>query len=367
MNQRNYLFSFTKSLMLLCTLLVQFVAAQTPKPLTQQELVQLVYQLPKHPEKRDEVVEEIRKRGLGFELTSGLRGVVATKSGNDTLILRTLEEAERRRLNPTAAALPTAAEAQDVLERARQTQLAVAKGMPDFVVKQLVARSYALGQTKNWIPIDHLTVAVSYRESAGGEQYKLLAVNGLPQTTDTQEHGSYEQESGASSTGEFVSILTTLFSGEAHADFKAADTDTVRGRRTIIYEYEVKKVNSSHTLKYSDHLGGSEQTVVGSRGRVWIDRETYRVLRLENIATEIPAGFPITAANNLVDYDYVTISGHQYLLPIHAAVELTTIQNRQTYQTLNDIRFRNYQKFGTEVKILEDDDVTDEAPPKKKP
>src|SRR4051812_32365243 len=80
-------------------------------PLTSQELVRLVYELPKHPERRDEIVEEIRKRGIGFPLTDGLRGVVATKSGNDVLLRRTLEEAERRRLNPTASAPPSAAEA----------------------------------------------------------------------------------------------------------------------------------------------------------------------------------------------------------------------------------------------------------------
>src|SRR5205809_3542994 len=78
--------------------------AQAPStPLTSQELVRLVYQLPSHPEKRDEVIEEIRKRGLGFPLTSGILSVVASKSGNDSLLRHTLEEAERRRLNPVVA------------------------------------------------------------------------------------------------------------------------------------------------------------------------------------------------------------------------------------------------------------------------
>src|SRR2546423_7121972 len=115
-------------------------AQQPDAPLTSQELVKLVYQLPKHPEKRDEVVEEIRRRGIGFELTDGLRGVVATKSGNDALLRRTLEEAERRRENPNADARPPAPEADQLLERARQTTLAAAGAMPDFVVKQLVTR-----------------------------------------------------------------------------------------------------------------------------------------------------------------------------------------------------------------------------------
>ena len=58
-------------------------------PLTSHEVVTLVYQLPKHPELRDDVVEEIRKRGIGFPLTDGMRSLVATKSGSDALLRRT--------------------------------------------------------------------------------------------------------------------------------------------------------------------------------------------------------------------------------------------------------------------------------------
>src|SRR5919202_6038065 len=93
-------------------------AQQPDAPLTSQELVKLVYQLPKHPEKRDEVIEEIRRRGIGFDLTEGMRGLVATKSGNDAQLRRTLEEAARRRANPAAATLPPPAEAEQLLEQA---------------------------------------------------------------------------------------------------------------------------------------------------------------------------------------------------------------------------------------------------------
>src|SRR5919109_3609782 len=77
------------------------------KPLTSQELVHLVYQLPKDPGKHDEVVEAIRRRGIGFPLTDGMRSLVANKSGNDAVLRRTLEEAERRRANPKTEALPS--------------------------------------------------------------------------------------------------------------------------------------------------------------------------------------------------------------------------------------------------------------------
>ena len=152
-------------------------AAQTSQasPLTSREVVTLVYQLPKHPELRDEIVAEIRKRGIGFPLTDGMRSLVASKSGSDALLRRTLEEAERRRVNPTASALPPDAEANALLDRTRAATLGAAAAMPDFIVKQLIKRSRAYGTTSNWIPQDNLTIAVGFRANAGEDYIYLRA------------------------------------------------------------------------------------------------------------------------------------------------------------------------------------------------
>jgi hypothetical protein len=337
-------------------------AQSSDAPLTSQELVRLVYQLPAHPERRDEVVAEIRKRGIGFTLTDGLRSVVASKSGNDVLLRRTLEEAERRRLNPVASTLPPEAEAQELLARTRVATLAASEAMPDFVVKQQITRSRAYGNTNNWTTLDRLTIAVSYRASAG-EEYKLLAINGLPPGTDVKEGSGYEQLGGTSSAGEYVSMLAALFNETTHAEFKPVDTDLLRGRRTIVYEFEVKQQFSKQSIKA---MGAGDQSIVtGYRGRIWADRENYRVLRLEETATTIPAGFPITAASSRIDYDWVTINERQYLLPSQFEVKLTAAVGNQSIQTRNEIRFRNYQKYGAEVKIIEDIEGDDE--PEKKP
>lgn len=317
----------------------------------------MVQQLPRHPEKRDEIVEEIRRRGIGFELTQGVRSVVASKSGNDALLRRTLEEAARRRVNPVASALPPEAEARDLLARTRNVTLAASNAMPDFIVKQLITRSYARGETNNWSVSDRLTIAVSFRAQLG-EEYKVLAVNGLPPNAEIKEGQSYEQLGGTSSTGEYVSMLAGLFKEESQAKFQAVDTDLLRGRRTIVYQFEVKKQNSHQTIKAAGAV--SNTVVTGYRGRVWIDRELDRVLRMESIATEIPAGFPVTAATSLIDYDWVTINERPYLLPSRAEVILTSRYNDQLIQFRNEIRFRGYQKFGTEVRIIEDVDETEE-------
>ncbi|HEY6188265.1 MAG TPA: hypothetical protein VIW80_11325 [Pyrinomonadaceae bacterium] len=366
---RNFQTHFINSLsatLILCLCFTTAVAQTNDTPLTSQELVRMVYQLPSHPEKRDEIVEEIRKRGIGFELTPGLRGVVASKSGNDTLLRRTLEEAARRRVNPIASALPPEAEARDLLARTRVVTLAASEAMPDFIVKQLITRSYSHPGLNNWKVSDRLTVAVSFRAQQG-EEFKLIAINGLPPNAELKEGQGYEQLGGSTSTGEFVTRLAAIFQEDSKTEFKAVDTDTLRGRRTIVYEYEIKKENSRAVLSFENRGQPARQTRTGDRGKIWIDRELNRVLRLESISTEIAAGFPITEASRSIDYDWVTINERPYLLPSHAEVLMTSSYEGQSIQTRNDIRFRNYQKFGAEVKIIEDvGDDEDEPPPENK-
>ena len=357
-----HLFSFSVCLLLICLSAVASVAQDSPPkaPLTSQELVQLVYQLPRHPETRDEIVEEIRTRGIGFPLTDGMRSLVATKSGSDVTLRRTLEEAERRRANPKVETLASETEANEVLGLTKNITMAAAGAMPDFIVRQLIKRSVAYGNTSNWMPQDTLTIGVSYRQISG-EEYKVLTVNGMPPNAEAKEGSEYgDYVGGASSTGEYVTGLSNLFKDESRTAFKMVDTDTLRGRRTIVYEYEVDLPYSSLTLKADK---GSIARV-GSRGRVWIDREKDRVLRFEQIATQIPGDFPIRAASSTIDYDWVTINEHPYLLPSHAEILITSLyKDRQLVQSRNDIRFRGYQKFGADVKIY--DEVDEEVPAEK--
>jgi hypothetical protein len=354
-----------KLLLLIVVLCPSFARAQAPQspqsPLSSKEVVALVYQLPKHPELRDSIVEEIRKRGIGFPLTDGMRSLVATKSGSDAVLRSTLEEAERRRVNPTASARPPEAEANELLDRTRTATLAAAAAMPDFIVKQLIKRSYAYGTTSNWIPQDNLTIAVGYRANAG-EEYKVLAVNGMPLGQEARQSHDYSKDvaPGTTSSGvEYISAVADVLKPESKTVFKLVDTDLVQGRRTLVFEYEIEQPLSTLTLKAGEASAG-----VGSRGRVWIDRETNRVLRFEQIATEIPGNFPITAARSTIDYDWVAINENKYLLPSRSEILLTSVSGNMSRQSRNEIRFRSYQKFGAELKVIDEIDEKDFAPDK---
>jgi hypothetical protein len=339
------------------------VSAQDQKPLTNQEFVSLLYQLQRNPDTREDLIEQIRKRGIGFALTDGMRSLVATKSGNDALLRRTLEEAERRRVNPVASALPSETEGQELLDRTRNVTLAAANAMPDFLVKQIIKRSYAYGNTTNWKQQDNLTIAVGYRANQG-EEYKVLTVDGMPVPADVKASGDYSKyvPKGASSSGvEYISALADIFKPESKAEFRVVDTDVIQTRRTVVYEYAIKRDFSQLSLTVADN---NARAVVGSRGRLWIDRELDRVLRFEQIATEIPPDFPITAASSLIDYDWVNINDHKYLLPSHSEILLTTVNPKFVVQSRNDVRFRNYQKFGAELKVVDEVGEDDEPPAK---
>ncbi len=233
--------------------------------------------------------------------------------------------------------------------------------MPDFVVKQQIARSAAYAGTNNFRSLDRLVVAVSYRAS-GQEEYKVLSVNGILENTPKPKQ-TYEEVGGTSSTGEFVTVLAKIFKPESETKFQLVDTDLIRSRRTLVFDYSIERDKARQQITASGSFYDS--TITGMKGKIWIDRENFRVLRVESAATEIPDAFPIRSASRTIDYDWVTISGEKFLLPSISDVRLTSRQDRRVFETRNVIRFKEYQKYGSEVIILDDDqEVVPEEKPK---
>ena len=316
---------------------------------------------------RDEIIEQIRKRGIGFPLTDGMRSLVATKSGNDSLLRRTLEEAERRRVNPTASTLPSENEGNELLERTRNVTLAAANAMPDFIVKQLIRRSVAYGTTANWIPQDNLTVAVGYRANVG-EEYKVLTCEwdarrsrGAGDAAITASTRRKARRRAALNTFPRSRIFSSL---NRKPNFGWSIPTLSRLEELLFTNTWLRRDFSTLNLSLADT---GARAVVGSRGRLWIDRELDRVVRFEQIATEIPPDFPITAASSLIDYDWVQINERKYLLPTHSEILLTTVNPKFVLQSRNDVRFRGYQKYGAELKVVDEVGEDDEPPPPPKP
>jgi hypothetical protein len=189
-----------------------------------------------------------------------------------------------------------------------------------------------------------------------------LSINGAIQA-NAESKRSYEEAGGTSSTGEFVTMLATIFKEENDAVFTPVQTDIVRGRKTVLFEFAVERDKAKQRI-ISGSGGLTQSATTGMKGRIWIDREDFRVLRVESEATEIPDGFPITGARRTIDYDWTVISEEKYLLPLVSDVRLTIREGGRSFETRNLIRFTNYQKFGTDIIIGPEDSepVKEEKP-----
>ncbi len=335
------------------------------KPLSQAEYVKLLYGLDKNPAAKNDIVDALRRRGIAFTLTDGVRGLTRSKGRNDDELKRALEEAERRRQNPEDSKLPSPSETEGFIEKARARALETVKEMPDFVVKQLITRSGAYAGTGNWRPYDTLVIAVSY-STEKGEQYRVLAQNGAP-VQDSGQAVSYSGLEGATSGGEFVEDLEKIFKPSSKTRFDLITTDTIRGRRALVYEYAI---NIENNKDGGVGLKGSRGVVVdsapaGEKGRLWVDRENHRVMRIEYQLTDIASSFAVKAVTKSIDYDMVEIAGERYLLPIISDFR-GTVQGTDSkrYESRNVIRFKNYQKYGTDVIAVDEDSepVVEEKP-----
>jgi hypothetical protein len=88
------------------------------------------------------------------------------------------------------------------------------------------------------------------------------------------------------------------------------------------------------------------------KGTIWIDKETRRVLRIEQQALGLPRDFAYDKAESMVEYGYVNIEGTRYLLPIQSVN--MACNTGSSGCSRNVIEFRNYRKFSADSSITFD-------------
>ena len=364
------------------------VSQESKKPFTKQEIVRLLKTTPGTRYEQGDLAGEIAQRGVAFPVDEKTLDELR-KAGARSLVIDAIQKAaqyaaskqtqpqpqpqeqpqsqDRRAPEaPTSDArpniqsqsspdyLPTTNEVSTrdapildvtklpLLDQARYHAAEFMNDLPNFVVTQIVTRSVRTPGKKYWRQQDKLEIELSYRAKAG-EQFKLVRYNDKP----TQM--TYDQLKGATSTGEFGSILGALFSPQSQAEFKEVRRETFHGHQTVIYDFMVKKEFSSNTI--TDVNSGRAVTTAYS-GSLWIDMESGRVLRINQSAEDIQPGFPITLAERAVEYAWITIDRQRYLLPVYAEVILGDDLKR--FYLRNVIELRNYHMFDTNLKILPD-------------
>ncbi len=333
---------------------------ENKSPFTKEEIMRLLKPAPGSRFEQGDLAAEIAERGIAFPVDEKTLGELKKAGGRAFLlaaIQRAADDAARPKLkepSPTEVQVPKT-KAEDspaaraaalaklpLIEQARYHAAEFMEELPNFLVTQFVTRYVRTLGKKDWQPEDKLEVEIAYRVNTG-EHFKLLSVNGKPTLL------TYEQLGGATSTGEFGSMLSALFAVDSYTEFKEIRREAFRGHQTVVYDFKVKKGNSSYSIKDTS----TGRTVTAAyQGSLWIDTETARVLRLEQSAEDIQPGFPITLAESAVEYDWIKIGGGRYLLPVSAEVILG--RESQRYYSRNVLELRNYHLFETDVKLLGD-------------
>jgi hypothetical protein len=113
----------------------------------------------------------------------------------------------------------------------------------------------------------------------------------------------------------------------------------------VVYDYSVRQPRSHWHIIPPNGKGYAPAYT----GAIWIDKETRRVVRIEQRTEAMPPDFPYSKAESTLDYDFVRIEGKQYLLPVHS--ENLSCHRGSVDCTRNDIEFRNYRKFTADSNV----------------
>lgn len=250
---------------------------------------------------------------------------------------------------PSAAAQPPPDQA-SVLESVRVSALQYIDKLPNFICTQITHRTSSkagfsakgvgnglntLGGGILWEVNDVIEERLTYIGKS--EQYEVLKINGR-----AAKGADHLQLEGAFSAGEFGSVLQELFDPESHTSFSWDRIEHIHGQAVYVYSFRVPQEHGATVI----HRDPDRQVVVSYSGRIFVDPQTFSVLRM-NSTLDLPPGFPIVQAERMVEYKLIVIAGKQYLLPSHSEVRMQD----STRSYVNQVEFKDYHKFGAESTI----------------
>jgi hypothetical protein len=312
----------------------------------------------------DRQIEELLAIGIGPKTREALN-VLRDRSATLAVTTPATAKPVESKLPP----VPDAAEQAEIIRDVREYAQNYTKSLPNFLCTQVTRRKaagepgsrYAMrGATEpSFQTLDTLTIRLSYFDHK--EDMNLILFNNTPTTRKYQDIG------GATSNGEFGSMMAGIFDPSTDAGFTWDHWGTLRNKLVMVFKYYVEQSHSQWAVDYERR----EHIFPAYSGLIYIDKDIHVVYRITLNAENIPLTFPIHLAHTTLDYDYQDISGHEYLLPYKAQVDMSA----DSVLTRNETEFRLYRRYSAESEIKYDitpDPIPDEktketpvsAPPK---
>jgi VWFA-related protein len=242
---------------------------------------------------------------------------------------------------------PTPEEIKSILADATKYAMAYRESLPNFMCEQATDHSINISDPwggNKWTHKNKVTELLTFFEH---RESRLILDEEI---SDAAGRANQNSVKAIDSAGEFGFALTGLFRPESRADFQWKETGMIEDGTVQIFDYRVARENSNFNLRQSS----SDVIKVGYHGQVIIDNATRTVRRITQIVDDVPLKFPIKGVSVSIDYDYVVINNHDYMLPIGAQL-ITRTGPRE--MEMNEIAYRNFRRFSATSKIIFDPDA----------
>ena len=276
-----------------------------------------------------------------FRLGGSLAPLPATEASNADFVAPAVEEGFEGppaiRFS-TGSVQPPRNQINSILADATERAIRYGLSLPNFICTQVTSRSIDPDGDGKWKHQDTFTVRLTYVDNV--EKRTILALNGHA-TSVPPEHMM-----GVESEGELGGVLKSVFQPSSKTDFLWKESGTLGPGIVQVFDYRVSRENSAFVL--AKDVTGDQEVTTSFHGEVFIDNATHSVRRVTMVADDLPKKFFIQDSSVTVDYDYIGIDGHDFLLPVGAQVRLRQHGRRVM---LNEIQFRDYRRFGSKVKI----------------
>jgi hypothetical protein len=304
----------------------------------------------------DKTVEELQGLGAGPQTTSALRKLSQESSGLP--VAAAAPPPAPAAPVPVPIPPPSSLEQAEILDLIRANAINYSNNLPNFLCTQVTHRNVdPTGTGDHWRQVDTIQEQLSFFDHR--EKYTVTMLNGAP--VSNREH---QKLGGATSEGEFGSMLYDIFNPATQTEFEWERWTTWHGRRTYVFSFQVTRDRS----RYEIYHGPSDRHVISAyRGWVYADMVTKNVMRVRMECVNLPGDFPIQEVTQELQYDNAKISDQAFLLPSKS--ELNSKEGK--YMVKNTTTFHLYRKFTTDEKITFEsidetgDDKTKEDKPSK--
>ncbi len=336
--------------------LVSFVKSAIQSKTDDKKLAESVLGIKLKNRLDSKTVQDLQRDGAGPKTVAALTKL-SEASANLPAAAPPAPPAARAEIPP-----PSPEELKSILNEVQRKALDYTQSLPNYICSQYTKRHIDPSGTEAWHLADTVLEQLSFVDQK--EIYKVILHDDKPVTGNM----THEQLGGAKSSGEFGSILRTIFDPETQTEFTWERWTSLRREDnslhpTYVFEFRVRQP------RYSIMHEGSKRTIsVGFHGEIFADRDSKAVMRVKMQCDGIPPDFPIQSVSLVLYYDVIDISGQSFVLPYQSDVK----SREGKFLSWNEVSYRSYHKYSSDASISfgppEDTppEKLQEVPPKKK-